>query len=130
VVFLAAPGEDYRLAYGAPPGADPPARPRYDTAAIETALAAGRIPVEVVVGAQTEVPFAAPPLSPWRALSNPWLLGSVIAVLAVALAAALFQAARRIDHLPADGAAPGAPRPEVAPPGSSVTNDRADDRPR
>jgi len=115
VVFLAAPGEDYRLAYGAPPGADPPTRPRYDTAAIDTALAAGRIPVEVAVGTQAEVPFAAPPLSPWRALANPWLLGSVIALLAVALAAALFQAARRIDHLPADGAAPGAPRPDVTP---------------
>ena len=115
VVFLAAPGEDYRLAYGAPPGADRPARPRYDTAAIATALAAGRIPVEVAVGAWTEVPFAAPALSPWRQLENPWLLGSVITLLAMALAVALLQAARRIDQLPANSAAPGAPRPEVTP---------------
>ncbi|MFZ4732125.1 MAG: hypothetical protein ACOYK7_06245, partial [Pirellulales bacterium] len=104
-VFLAIPGETYRLAYGRPERSDALPLPRYDTAAIETALAAGRIPTMVVAGPATEVPFAAPAVPISRVITNPWVLGTVIVVLAASLALSLLQAARRIDRIPA-GARP------------------------
>lgn len=100
-VFLAVPGETYRLAYGRPEEAEPLPTPCYDIAAIETALAAGRIPTTVAAGPATEVPFAAPAVPISRVIANPWVLGSVIVMLAALLALALVQAARRIDPVPA-----------------------------
>ena len=115
-VFLAVPDETYRLAYGRPERSDALPPPRYDTAAIETALAAGRIPTMVVAGPATEVPFAAPAVPISRVITNPWVLGTVIVVLAATLALSLLQAARRIDEIPAGrdpadeaGAAAGQP---------------------
>ena len=90
VVFLARPGGAYRIAYGG----DLP-RPRYDTAAIAAALAAGVAPVEATAGAESAAP--PPPPDPWHLLADTRVQVGVIAVLVVVLAATLFRAARRID---------------------------------
>ena len=99
VVFLARPGEEYRLAYGGVTDADRPfPRPRYDTAAIDAALAAGQVPLAGTPGpveerevTAVEVPWAA------RLVNNRWLVGATIAILAVLLMLSLASAARRID---------------------------------
>lgn len=99
-VFIARPGETYRLAHGVADGAASPPPPHYDTAAIEAALAAGRLPTLVALGAAAEVAVAEP-VAEWKAVStDPWLLGAMIVVLAMALVVALIQAARRIERLP------------------------------
>ena len=95
VVFVARPGADYRLAYGAVDGAAVEA-PRFDTAAIDTALAAGEVPQAGALGEPSEREVAPRPLGP-RVLGSPWLLGGVILVLAAWLAVSLYRAARRLD---------------------------------
>lgn len=98
-VFLAAPGGTYTLAYGgADEGADSFPRPRYDTGAIETALAAGQTPLIALAGAVEEREVTAPtkPLVA-RVVGNPWFIGGTIAALAVLLGLSLVSAARRID---------------------------------
>lgn len=97
VVFVARPGQDYRLAYGAAAGADLPA-PRYDTAAIDAALAAGEVPLAGALGEPNEREVVAPerPLVS-RLLANPWVVGGVVLVLAAWLAVSLSRAARRLD---------------------------------
>ena len=100
VVFLARPGNAYRLAYGAGGAEDGPfPAPRYDTIAIDAALAAGKLPLEGTLGAVEEVPFEVP-TRPWlaRLLGNPWLIGGTILVLAALLGFSLFSAAKRIDN--------------------------------
>jgi len=102
VVFLARPGKTYRLAYGAgSTEARPFAKPQYDTVAIDTALAAGKIPLEGTLSAAEEVPFEAVK-EPWlaRLLGDPWLIGGAILVLAVLLGFSLFKAAKRLDATP------------------------------
>jgi hypothetical protein len=95
VVFLAEPGGAYRLAYGGDRAA-----PRYDTAAIRTALAAQVVATPATLGAESVVATPQPAADPL------WLLGdgrfqiAVIATLAIILAAALFRAAKRIDAAP------------------------------
>jgi len=81
------------LAYG---GADVPSA-RYDTAAIEAALAAGQEPRAARAGPSREVDTVAvdKPLVP-ALLNNPWVLGGGILALAVLLAIALVQAARAV----------------------------------
>ncbi len=103
VVFLAAPAERYVLAYGAAEGDGRPfPRPRYDTSAIDTALAAGQVPVVGTLGAEEERRVA-PREVPWavRALENRWLVGGSIALLAVLLGVSLVGAARRVGDGPA-----------------------------
>ncbi|MFM7108529.1 MAG: hypothetical protein ACKOZU_08020 [Planctomycetaceae bacterium] len=95
VVFLARPGGDYRIAYGGDL-----ARPRYDTAAIAAALAAGVAPIEATAGAESAAP--PPPPDPWHLLADTRVQFAVIAALVVVLALTLFRAARRIDAV-ADG---------------------------
>jgi hypothetical protein len=105
-VFIARPGETYRLAYGLPVGVTPLPAPRYDTAAIEAALAAGRLPTTVAPGAAAEVAVARPTPAPGAVVrdltGDPWLLGAVIVALAIAVLVALVQAVRRIENLPPD----------------------------
>jgi len=97
VVFVARPGQHYRLAYGAAAGADLPA-PRYDTAAIDAALAAGEVPLAGALGEPNEREVVAPerPLVS-RVLADPWAVGGVVLVLAAWLAVSLARAARRLD---------------------------------
>jgi hypothetical protein len=99
VVFLARPGKAYRLAYGAGSVDHQPfATPQYDTVAINAALAAGKLPLEGTLGAAEEV--AVVPIElPWlaRLLSNPWLIGGTILLLAALLGWSLFAAAKRLD---------------------------------
>lgn len=95
VVFLARPGGAYRIAYGG----DLP-RPRYDTAAIAAALAAGVAPVEATAGAESAA--SPPPPDPWHLLADTRVQVTVIAALVVVLAVTLFRAAGRIDPV-ADG---------------------------
>lgn len=90
VVFLARPGGAYRIAYGGEL-----ARPRYDTAAIAAALAAGVAPLDATAGAESAAP--PPPPDPWHLLADTRVQVGVIAVLVAVLALTLFRAARRID---------------------------------
>jgi hypothetical protein len=102
VVFLARPGNAYRLAYGAESAIDQPfAAPQYDTVAIDAALAAGKLPLEATLGAAEEVAVV-PVERPWlaRLLGNPWLIGGTILLLAVLLGFSLFSAAKRLDGGP------------------------------
>jgi len=102
VVFLARPGEPYRLAYGAgSTEARPFATPQYDTVAIDVALAAGKVPLEATLGAAEEVAVV-PDERPWlaRVLGDPWLIGGTILLLAVLLGFSLFAAAKRLDGTP------------------------------
>lgn len=102
VVFLALPGKPYRLAYDAgSTQARPFATPRYDTVAIDVALAAGKVPLEATLGAAEEVPFEAVK-EPWlaRVLGDPWLIGGTILLLAGLLGFSLFKAAKRLDGPP------------------------------
>jgi hypothetical protein len=99
VVFLARSGEGYRLAYGAGNADDGPfATPRYDTVAIDTALAAGKVPLEGTLGMAEKVAFESPQ-RPWlaRLFGDPWLIGGTILLLAVLLGFSLFSAAKRLD---------------------------------
>lgn len=99
VVFVARPGEDYRLAYGGvTDGTRPFPQPRYDTTAIQAALAAGQVPGEATLG-PAEERSVEPVEPPWgaRILGNRWLIGGTIALLALLLALSLVSAARRID---------------------------------
>jgi len=102
VVFLARPGNAYRLAYGAGNTEDGGfAVPQYDTVAIDAALAAGKLPLEGTLGAAEEVPFEVVK-EPWlaRLFGNPWLIGGTILLLAVLLGFSLFSAAKRLDGGP------------------------------
>lgn len=106
-VFLAAPGGTYTLAYGGVALDDHGfPQPRYDTAAIETALAAGQTPMNALAGPVEEREVTAPtkPLVA-RVLGNPWFIGGTIAALAVLLGLSLVSAARRLDTSggPAEG---------------------------
>lgn len=105
-VFIARPDETYRLAHGLPAGATPLPAPRYDTAAIEAALAAGRLPTTVAPGVAAEVAVARPAPAPGAVVrdltADPWLLGAVIVALAMVVLVALVQAVRRIENLPPD----------------------------
>lgn len=93
IVFLASPGSRPVLAYG---GSDV-AAPRYDTAAIEAALAAGQEPLAAAPGPPREVDVVAAdrPLLP-ALLNDPWVIGGGILVLVGLLAAALVKAVRAI----------------------------------
>ena len=80
-------------------GIDQPfAAPQYDTVAIDAALAAGKLPLKATLGAAEEVAVV-PVEPPWlaRLLSNPWLIGGTILLLAVLLGFSLFVAAKRLD---------------------------------
>lgn len=97
IVFLASPGSRPVLAYG---GSDVPP-PRYDTAAIEAALAAGQEPLAAVPGPPREVDVVAAdrPLLP-TLLNDPWVLGGGMLILAVLLALSLVKAVRAIPPTP------------------------------
>lgn len=102
VVFLARPGKAYRLAYGVGSVDHQPfAAPQYDTVAINAALGAGKLPLEGTLGAAEEVAVV-PVERPWlaRLLSNPWLIGGTILLLAALLGVSLFAAAKRLDGGP------------------------------
>lgn len=95
VVFLAEPGGAYRLAYGGDRAA-----PRYDTAAIRTALAARVVAMPATLGAESVVATPPPAADPLWLLVDGRFQIAVIATLAIVLAAALFRAAQRIDAAP------------------------------
>ncbi|MCA9052681.1 MAG: DUF3999 family protein [Planctomycetaceae bacterium] len=97
VVFLAAPMESYRLAYG-----DDLDAPSYDTAAIQAALGGTAVPIAAKLASEA-VPLGLAPASGAKAfstwLNNPWLLAGLIVVLVAALGRGLYQAAQRVDQL-------------------------------
>jgi hypothetical protein len=99
VIFLAAATDAYRLGYGS----DDAQQPKYDAAAVLAPLRAeGNRPVDVRLGKET--PLAAATMRPAFTLrdifGNSFVIGTVIGLLVVLLAAALFGAARRINKLP------------------------------
>lgn len=101
VIFLARPGEQYRLAYGN----ESLAAPNYDTAALAASLSAGFKPLAATLGEQSSlanVPLAAEPAL-MRLLNDPKVLGGVFALLVAMLAVGLYRATRRLDSLPPDG---------------------------
>ena len=104
LVFLARPGIDYRLAYGGVTADDRPFPvPQYDTAALDVALAAGKVPLEGGFEAVEEIAVV-PVERPWlaRLLGNRFLIGGMIVLLALVLGLSLFRAAKRIDGVDSD----------------------------
>lgn len=96
VVFLAEPGQSYRLSYG-DAYREPP---RYDTAAIAAALAAGAKPQRLNLGEAVDEVVTTAAETVWlRRLGSPWVLGAVVVGLVALLAVALRGAAARIDDL-------------------------------
>lgn len=95
LVFLAKPGAAYQLAYGHPTVK----AARYDTAALELAIAEGLEPLTATLGEQEPAPEIAVPqvslLS--RLINDTRVLLGLIGALAVILAWALFRAARAVD---------------------------------
>lgn len=96
LVFLAAPGETYRVIYGHA-GAEPA---DYDTAAVDELLRSGYAPTPAELGDQQVHADADGPVARnWPALLNdPALLVGVITVLVILLALGLYQAARRVEE--------------------------------
>lgn len=96
VVFLAQPGQTYRLSYG-DAYREPP---RYDTAAIGAALAAGSKPKRLNLGGAVDEAVTTAADQVWlRRLGSPWVLGAVVFGLVALLAVALRGAAARLDDL-------------------------------
>lgn len=95
LLFLAEPGSDYRLAYGGDL-----AGPRYDTAAIRAAVAAGAAATPATLGPESAVAMPPPAAAPFRLLADGRFQIAIIAVLAAILAATLYRAARRLDAGP------------------------------
>lgn len=114
ILFMANPGQEYRLEYG-----DPRARaPAFDTSGIDAALAFGTTPARAtlgqpVPGAQPDVPAQveetanaqSPELAPvppagesLNRFFNPWVFGVVLLVLGALLLVSLAQAASRLDN--------------------------------
>jgi len=101
VVFLADPGNRYRLTYGSSTAK----APRYDVAAVLGPLKTIGEPVVLELGLPTSSaePAAAEPALRFRDLLNSGpLLATVVVVLAGALGWALYWAFRRIESLPPD----------------------------
>lgn len=96
VVFLAQPGQSYRLSYG-DAYREPP---RYDIAAIDAALAAGAKPQRLDLGGAVDEAVTTAGQAVWlRRLGSPWVLGPVVLGLVALLAVALRGAAARLDDL-------------------------------
>lgn len=114
ILFMANPGQEYRLEY-----CDPRARaPAFDTSGIDAALAFGTTPARAtlgqpVPGAQPDVPAQveetanaqSPELAPvppagesLNRFFNPWVFGVVLLVLGALLLVSLAQAASRLDN--------------------------------
>ncbi len=94
LIFLADPGAKYELHYGA----DVDASPDYDTAAIRHLLTKGVVPTAAELGEEVALSDGAGRKS-WtfqRIINNRILLGSLIALAAIALTASLYQAGRKI----------------------------------
>lgn len=91
VVFLGEPGNEYRLAYG---GSGVP--PRYDTVAIDAALAARASTTLATLGEEMTLAEAPPVLEPLGWLADGRVQIAIIASLAILLALVLFRAAKRI----------------------------------
>lgn len=107
VVFLAAAGQKYRLAYGA----EDSEAPRYDTAAIQAALTGDATTVTTTLGPatpQADAVAAASNVSLKNALNSPRVLIPVLGVLVALLGWGLFHAAKQVETLPHDDAAPPA----------------------
>lgn len=96
LVFLGTPGQAYRLSYG-DASREPP---RYDTAAIDTALAAKVTPIAATLGAASDDLLAASRNDWFRLFNNPWVFGTLVLGLVVLLGLGLRQAATRIESLP------------------------------
>lgn len=98
LLFLASPGTQYELHYGA----DGSEQPDYDTAAIQHLLSEGIEPIAAELGeavALTEKPGQ----KVWtlqRIINNHFLLGSLIAIAAMVLALSLYRAVKKIGPAP------------------------------
>ncbi|HLF97141.1 MAG TPA: hypothetical protein VI457_08360 [Methylococcaceae bacterium] len=99
LLFLAAPGSSYRLAYGA----EQAERPRYETSAVLDTLRSGYRPVEARLGPETASP-AAPPagLDLQQVLNSKLFLGGAIVLMVLVLAGALLRAGKRMEQRPGD----------------------------
>lgn len=95
LLFLASPGQQFRLEYGSP---DAPAG-RYDTAALEAALSQGQRPVTAVL----EPPKANPqgvPTALWKPWNDPRILVGAIIALTILLGWGLVRASRGLPQPP------------------------------
>jgi hypothetical protein len=115
VLFMATPGQSYRLEYG-----DTRARPpAFDTSAIDSALALGMAPAPATLGQALSLEGQEPPAekedpgvefhhahdpeidAPTNPFFRPWVFGMVLLVLGAILLVSLAQAAAKMDaHQP------------------------------
>lgn len=98
IVFLKSPEKRCRLVYGS----DTAVAPSLDTVALQTGLSNNIRPIAASLGPATQRPVltVAPPTD-WKTLfNNPFVLGTIIGVLVLALGWGLFQASRRIEQMP------------------------------
>lgn len=111
VLFMATPGQSYRLEYG-----DTRARPpAFDTSAIDSALALGMAPAPATLGQALSLEAQEPPAekedpgvefhhahdpeidAPTNPFFRPWVFGMVLLVLGAILLVSLAQAAAKMD---------------------------------
>lgn len=97
IVFLKQPGQTVQLSYGS----DSAEAPQQDDIALKTALTRKMSPATAKLGVQpTMQAVAEKPIDAKTLVNNPFVLGSIIAVLLAALGWGLYQASRRIDQMP------------------------------
>ncbi|HEY1067574.1 MAG TPA: hypothetical protein VGE52_15735 [Pirellulales bacterium] len=98
LLCLGSPGKPLQLEYGSPSTS----AGRYDSAALEAALAAGLVPLSAGLGPPQPNGLAAPPAvePPWRWWNDVRALTAAIVVLAAFLGVSLFVAARQVADPP------------------------------
>jgi hypothetical protein len=98
LLFLAAPGVAYHLAYGS----ETAKAPSYDTLALRESLGRGYQPVQFTLAEQVTQPGVSEPAGGRlrNLLNEPLFLGGGILFLIALLAWTLYRAGRRIDQLP------------------------------
>lgn len=93
-IFLAAPGNSYRLIYGSTAATSP----NYDTAALSEILSQGYEPQSVGLGPQVENPAAgAPAVALSEMLLDTRVLLGVVVVLVIVLGFLLYRASQRLE---------------------------------
>ena len=97
LLFLAEPGRQYRVEYGAE---TPLPAPHYETATLLGESLRDMTPIVAKLGAQVENVVVRPPAPATSILNNPWFLGGAIGVMVVVLGWCLLRAGKKLDAMP------------------------------